>query len=148
MKELKRITSIGLAANFGKEVNGRVSRVISVNWSSEDTDIMFVGDATDYQGNLVLPDKFNENQLDAFKQEVHNAIDAGTLHVYGYEFPVELVSEYKFNALKNPLKPDRAPMQVFRRAWPRPDAEKELLIIIRAQLAKSIAKGSLVGTTV
>ena len=143
-KKLVRITSVKASPNFSMEVDGRVNRVLSVTWSAEEDELVqFVNDDQQYSGNLILPDSFTLMELDAFKEAVQKRIDEGTLSVYGYEWPVSVISEGSAIAYINPAKPNNAPLMTIRRAWPRDNEENAVLAIVRAQVKKCIEKGKL-----
>ena len=145
--ELKKIKSIRTSANFGAVVNGRVNRVLALTWSPNDSEFEFVGQGQEFSGNMILPDNYTETQIEAFRQKVQSAVDEGRLHVYGYEYPVSVVSNGTCKAYKNPAKPESTAMETIRRAWPEPNASNELLNIVRQQTQKAVDKGKLIPVT-
>lgn len=141
---MKKVVSMRPSANFGVVVNGRVNRVIAVTWSANANSFLFVGQGQEFSGNMVLPDSYTAEQIPAFMAEVQKAVDEGRLKVYGYEFPVSVVSDGAAKSYRNPQHPDRQPMEVIRRAWPTANDDATLLALVKAQVNKSVAAGKLV----
>ena len=144
IKKMVRIIAIKPSASFGMEIDGNVNRVLIVLWSAEeDLLVQFQNHYKPYQGNLILPNSFTVEQLEAFKSMVQKQLDEGTLAVYGYEFPVFVVSEGKAKAYINTAKPGNAPIETIRRAWPRDNEENVVLSMIRVQVEKAIKNGKI-----
>ncbi|MBP3843345.1 MAG: hypothetical protein J6E29_06890 [Prevotella sp.] len=146
-KKIVRIISVKPSPYFGMEIDGNVNRVLKVMWSAEEAEedlrVQFLNYDKPYPGNLILPNSFTFEQLEAFKSMVQKQLDEGTLSVYGYEFPVFVVSEGKAKAYINTAKPENALMETIRRAWPRDNEENVVLSIIRAQVEKAIKMGKI-----
>ncbi|MBQ9657121.1 MAG: hypothetical protein IJV38_14060 [Prevotella sp.] len=140
--ELTHIVSIKSSAAFGLTVDGCVNRTCHVKWRPDNL-LQFVEDTTVYPSNLILPNNYTTAELEAFREAVEKRISDGDLKVYGYEFPVSVVSEGKAIAYKNLLNPNSAPLFTIRRAWPHKNADREILTMIRLQVAKAIENGKI-----
>ncbi len=141
-KKIVRIISVKASPNFGVEVDGHINRVIHVKWRAENDELVqFVCDDQPYGSNLILPDSFNEQQLNLFKEMVQKRLDEGSLSVYGYEWPVSVVSNGETIAYIDTTKGNL--LTTIRRAWPRDNDENVVLKMARMQVAKCIEKGRL-----
>lgn len=135
MEKLTKILSCATSAKFGQVVNGRVNRVVAMQWSKSSSEFVFVGDGETYAGNMVMPESYSD--VAVFQAAVQKAVDEGKLNVYAYDFPVAVVSDGTARAYSNPQHPERMPMEVIRRAWPR-DNDASLLELVKAQVKKSV----------
>ena len=143
MEKLTKLESCTKSASFGTVVNGRVNRVAVCVWSNNANEFTFVGGGEHYQGNMPVPERFGED-IASFMQAVQKAVDDGKLSVYAYQFSASVISDGTFKAYKNTNHPENQPIETFRRAW-GVDNDPNFLGIVKAQVAKSVVKGKLVG---
>ena len=144
MEEIKSLLSVEKTANFGQMSNGMVNRVLKAIWAgkSDGSLVQLVSKRTAYGGNLILPEEYGSDEagLTKFKNDVNDALKAGTVKMYGCVVAIHDATDGEHEECVNVT--NGHVMQAIPRAWDCDD-EKAVLEAVRRDLRKSVFKGKI-----